>query len=124
MKDLNKNDILISRRFVLGYCPRVLLYILVVLLLSWLDAVLTIYLLGLGATEVNPVMAFFLSYGPVVFMLAKSGLTILFVPVMLFGATRLSKRHNHILEHLFYFLVCAFGIVIFWELYLIFFGLR
>ena len=41
------------------YPPRLLAYILFVILLSFLDAFFTLCLLYLGAAEINPVMAFF-----------------------------------------------------------------
>lgn len=104
--------------------PRLLLYILTVMLLSCLDAIFTIYLLNLGAAEINPVMAFFLSFGPAVFMLVKYVLTFLCVLVILLGAAHMSDKKNQLVDRLFCFLVCAFGIVIFWELYLILFVLR
>lgn len=120
----NKNDTVIITWFNRRYPPRLLGYILIVLLLSCLDAIFTIYLIELGATEINPVMSFFLSFGPVAFILAKYVITVFCVLIILLGATHMNNRKNQIVDRLFYFLVSAFGIVIFWELYLIFFGLR
>jgi len=111
---------LLSRR----YSARLLLYILVVLLLSCLDAFFTLYLLYLGAAETNPVMAFFLSFGPGVFMIAKYGITVFCVLIMLFGAIHMGQERNRMVGLLFSFLVCAFGIAITWEVYLLFFALE
>lgn len=98
--------------------------ILFVLLLSFLDAFFTLYLLHLGAAEINPVMAFFLRFGPAVFMAAKYGITAVCVIVMLVGAMHLGDRGDRLANRLFYFLAGAFEIVILWELYLLFFGMK
>lgn len=102
------------------YSARLLAYILIILLLSCLDAIFTLYLLHLGAAETNPVMTFFLSFGPKVFMIAKYGITVVCVLVILFGATHMNKRGDRLADRMFYLLACAFGIVIAWELYLLF----
>ncbi len=53
------------------YSLRACLVIFVTLLLSVSDAFLTLRLISLGAVEANPVMNFFLTQGPVVFLAAK-----------------------------------------------------
>jgi Domain of unknown function (DUF5658) len=55
--------------------PRLVAAILVVVMLSVLDAFLTIELIHRGAKEANPVMAYYLSLGPLVFFLVKYFLT-------------------------------------------------
>jgi hypothetical protein len=55
--------------------PKLVAVILVMVLLSVLDAFLTLELIQRGATEVNPVMAYYLSRGPLVFFSVKYFLT-------------------------------------------------
>jgi hypothetical protein len=55
--------------------PRLVAVILVIVALSVLDAFLTLELIYRGATEVNPVMAYYLSRGPIVFFSVKYFLT-------------------------------------------------
>jgi hypothetical protein len=98
--------------------------ILFVLLLSFLDAFFTLYLLHMGAAEINPVMAVFLGFGPAVFMAAKYGITAVCVIVMLVGAMHMGAGGDRLANRLFYFLAGAFEIVIVWELYLLFFGMQ
>ena len=57
------------------YNPKIFYAVTIILLLSVIDAFLTLWLLGEGATELNPVMAYFLLFGPVIFMIAKYALT-------------------------------------------------
>ncbi|MFQ5640579.1 MAG: DUF5658 family protein [bacterium] len=52
-----------------------ILVVLVTIILSAFDATFTLKLVSRGAQEANPVMDFFLHYGPVPFMIAKSVLT-------------------------------------------------
>ena len=105
------------------YPTRLLAYILIILLLSCLDAFFTLHLLDIGAAETNPVMAFFLCFGPTVFMIVKYGITAVCVLVILFGTIRMGEKKKQLADRLFCLLVVAYGIVIIWELYLMFFGL-
>ena len=57
------------------YQPSLFAGIMLVLCLSLLDAMLTLILIAQGARELNPVMQFYLSHGPQVFLLVKYGLT-------------------------------------------------
>lgn len=54
---------------------RLVAVILTMVMLSVLDAFLTLELIHRGATEVNPVMAYYLSRGPLVFFSVKYFLT-------------------------------------------------
>jgi hypothetical protein len=86
-----------------------------------LDALLTLYLIDQGSTELNPIMSYFLKYGPFVFMGAKYLLTCLGVIILLLFRNVLRKRSTTHAQHLFSYIICAFTSVIAWELYLIFF---
>ncbi len=95
--------------------------IVAILLLSVLDALLTLHLIGKGSTELNPVMSYFLEYGPFVFMGAKYFLTCFGVLILLLFRNVLVKRSITHAQHLFSYIIAAFTTVIVWELYLIFF---
>lgn len=62
-------------RFVDVYSPTFLLVIVVILSLCVLDALFTLELIRRGAQELNPVMAFFLQFGHLPFLIVKYLLT-------------------------------------------------
>ncbi len=95
--------------------------IVAILLLSVLDALLTLHLIGKGSTEMNPIMSYFLEYGPFVFMGAKYMLTCFGVVILLLFRNVIRKRSLTHAQHLFTYIIGAFTTVIAWELYLIFF---
>ena len=95
--------------------------IVAILLLSVLDALLTLHLISVGSTELNPVMSYFLEYGPFVFMGVKYFLTCFGVVILLLFRNVLRKRSITHAQHLFSYIIGAFTTVIVWELYLIFF---
>ena len=95
--------------------------IVAILLLSVLDALLTLHLISRGSTELNPVMSYFLKYGPFVFMGAKYFLTCFGVVILLLFRNVLRKRSITHAQNLFSYIIAAFTTVIVWELYLIFF---
>ena len=94
--------------------------ILLIILLSIADAYLTLALINHGAIELNPIMAFYLKWGPVAFFGIKYFLTcaavFLFLSVMndsLFG-TRIQGKMMIV------FSLVAFALVVQWELVLMF----
>ena len=95
--------------------------IVAILLLSVLDALLTLHLIGHGSTELNPIMSYFLEYGPFVFMGAKYFLTCFGVLILLLFRNVLQKRSVTHAQNLFSYIIAAFTTVVMWELYLIFF---
>ena len=99
--------------------PRpMLVAILVVLSLSLLDGLLTLILIAQGATELNPVMRYFLSHGAQVFVLAKYSLTVLPVIIIVIAKEPISNRYRVSTEILHVFAV-FFGGVVIWEFYLL-----
>ena len=64
------------------FSPSTLLLILTLLLLSLLDAVITIRLIPAGCDEVNPLMAQLLEFGVVPFLLGKYFLTAAGLPLL------------------------------------------
>lgn len=112
-----------SHRIVLldRYSPKLFAVILGILCLSLLDAVLTLYLIEHGSSELNPVMDYFLKKGPQVFTVAKYILTCIAVLIFLVLANSVVPRSNFRAKKLFPYALLAFGIVVAWELILIFF---
>ena len=103
------------------YSSNLFAAIVAILMLSVLDALLTLYLIDNGSTELNPVMSYFIDYGPFVFMGAKYFLTCTGVIILLLFRNVLRKRSITHAQHLFSYIIVAFSTVIAWELYLIFF---
>jgi len=103
------------------YSSNIFAAIVAILLLSILDALLTLYLIEHGSTELNPVMSHFLEYGPYIFIGAKYFLTCMGVVILLLFRNVLRKRSITHTDNLFSYIVCTFCTVIVWELYLIFF---
>ena len=103
------------------YSANIFAAIVAILLLSVFDALLTLYLIDNGSTELNPVMSYFLQYGPFVFMGAKYFFTCAGVVILLLFRRALRKRSPTHTENVFTYIIVAFSTVIAWELYLIFF---
>ena len=103
------------------YSSSIFAAIVLILLLSVLDAVLTLYLLDHGSRELNPIMSYFLKYGPFVFMGAKYFLTCLGVVLLLLFRNTLRKRSVTHARNIFSYIIGAFTTVVIWELCLIFF---
>lgn len=101
------------------YNPAMLTPIVLILLLSVTDAFLTLFLVDCGAREINPVMAYFLKFGPFTFLGAKYFLTCYSVIVLLiFNNVYFRKLRIHA-RSLFSCAVAMFAIVIAWELFLV-----
>lgn len=103
------------------YSSNIFAAIVAILLLSVLDALLTLYLIENGSRELNPVMSYFLRHGPYVFMAAKYFLTCAGVVILLLFRNVLRKRSVTHTRHLFSYIIGAFTTVIVWQLCLIFF---
>ncbi len=100
------------------YKPSLLIATIVILGLSLLDAVLTLILLSQGARELNPVMRYYLSHGPQVFLLVKYGLTVLPVLIIVIGHEALTTRYRFC-SGLLPLFASFFGGVVIWEFYLL-----
>lgn len=102
------------------YHPSLFLSIILVLVLSVIDAFLTLYLMDHGAIELNPVMAFFIELGSLPFILAKYCLTafsVLIVVIFNYYFFRHLRIFTRNLLHLF---TLGFSLVIVWEIVLTF----
>ena len=102
------------------FSPRLFFTITTIVFLCALDALLTLNLLHRGAYEVNPVMAFFLEFGPYTFFVSKYLLTIISVIVLLMFrniSLRIIKISTRTVLHI---LAVFYIAVVAWELYLFF----
>jgi hypothetical protein len=101
------------------YNPKIFYVVTLILLLSVMDALLTLWLIGVGAEELNPVMAYFLGIGPNMFMLAKYLITSAsVVTVVLLNYVFIQRIRLQLGDLLKYFAGC-FAAVVVWELVLI-----
>lgn len=101
------------------YHTSLLVFILIVLGLSLLDAVFTLVLLDKGAVELNSVMRYYINHGPGTFVLVKYGLTALSLMIMVSLNAIISVRWRIVSYFMFPSCVVVFGSVVIWELYLL-----
>jgi hypothetical protein len=102
------------------YNPKLFFAITTILVLSILDAVLTLIVIQRGATELNPVMAYFLELGTPTFIIAKYLLTSVGVLILLIFKNVFLTRIKIYTHSLFPCVIVVFMVVIAWELFLIF----
>ena len=102
------------------YHQNLFLAITTILVLSILDAVLTLVVIQRGATELNPVMAYFLEYGTLTFIVAKYVLTSIGVLILLIFKNVFLTKIKIYTHTLFPCVILVFLAVIAWELFLIF----
>jgi len=95
--------------------------ILLILLFSVLDALLTLFLIDHNATELNPVMAYYLDVGPYAFLSVKYLLTSVAVVFLLLCQNVFLPTIRIYTRSLFYVAAAVFISVVVWELYLIFY---
>lgn len=103
------------------YSPSLFGAILLILLFSVLDALLTLFLIDHNATELNPVMAYYLKVGPYAFFSVKYLLTSVAVIFLLLCQNVFLPTIRIYTRSLFYFAAAAFMSVVGWELFLIFY---
>ena len=101
------------------YQPNLLIGIIVVLSLSILDAIFTLTLISRGAKELNPVMRYYLSHGPEVFISVKYGLTALPMIIILCANEALASRYRIGAGILFQVFGAFFIGVVIWEVFLL-----
>lgn len=102
------------------YGSGIFLVIVLILFLSIIDAFLTLFLIDCGASEVNPVMAYFLNFGPFTFIGVKYFLTCYSVIVILILNNLFFKKLKIFARSLFTYAIGAFSLVVGWELFLTF----
>jgi hypothetical protein len=101
------------------YSPGLFFTIVSILLLCVIDAFLTLFLLNHGAYETNPVMAFFLKFGPLTFFTSKYLLTIIPVICLLMLRNNVVRVIKISARSVLYVIVVFYLAVVAWELYLI-----
>lgn len=108
------------RRFVAldRYKPSLFAAVMIVLGLSLLDATLTLILIGRGAYELNPLMAYYLTHGPRVFLLVKYGLSVSAVFLIVLADHALTTRHR-LFAGILPVIGTVLGGVVIWELCLL-----
>ena len=101
------------------YSPRLFVAIVVVLFLCVIDALLTLFLIGHGAYESNPILAYLLDVGPYTFFIPKYVITMVAI-IGLLILKNTGIRHFNISTHqLLFYIAGLYSIVVAWELYLI-----
>lgn len=98
---------------------KLFLPIVATLFFSVMDALLTLFLIGHGAYETNPIMAYYLNIGPYYFFAVKYILTSLGIIVLLIFRNRIFRTIKISGSALLYFIAGIFIAVVAWELYLI-----
>ena len=108
------------RRFILlDWYPESLLPLSsAVLVLSATDALMTLYLLHHGAHELNPVMAYFLKQGPLIFLLVKYLLTAFAVTVVVLAYDVFIPFLRLFTRDLLKIFAGVFAAVVAWQLFL------
>jgi hypothetical protein len=94
--------------------------IIFILLLNVVDVLLTLLLVDHGAVEMNPVMAYFLDFGPFTFMIVKYFLACFSVIVLLIFNNVFLRGINIYTRSLFSYTIGVFMMVVAWQLYLTF----
>jgi len=102
------------------YNQRTFAVITAILMLSIFDALLTLILIERGSSELNPVMAYFLEYGPLPFIIAKYVLTSFGVFMLLIFKNVFISKLSIYTHSLFTCVIFTFSTVIVWELWLLF----
>ena len=101
-----------------SYPTELFVVVILVLGLSVVDGILTLWLIDKGATEMNPVRAYYLELGPQIFMLAKYLITV-FVVIIAVVMNHAFLRHLKIqFGQLLKVFAGCFAMVVAWELFL------
>ncbi len=101
------------------YSPRIFYAVILILLLSVVDALLTLWLLDNGAVEMNPVMAYFLNKGANTFLAVKYLLTTLSVVIVVVLNYVFIQHIRSSVRNLLKYFAGSFAAVVVWELILV-----
>jgi len=102
------------------HSSKTLAVILLIVILSVIDAILTLHLVDRGATELNPVMNYYLGHGPLAFFWVKYMLTSAALIIILTNKTAYLFNTKFQVKILFIVFLVPFVLVIQWELYLLY----
>ena len=94
--------------------------ILIIIMLSILDAIFTLKLINEGAAELNPIMAYYLNQGPLVFFWAKYILTCGSILLVFLNQHVYILRNRVPMKAFYLVLIIPYTLVVQWELYLLF----
>ena len=100
------------------YSSALFVVIISILFLNIIDALLTLLLIDQGATEINPIMAYFLNFGPLTFISVKYFLISFSIIVLLIFNNVFLRKIKIFTRSLFSYAIGMFMIVIGWELFL------
>jgi len=101
------------------YSPKLFIAIVGVLFLCVIDALLTLFLIGHGAYEANPIFAYFLDDGLYTFFVAKYSATIIVTLGLFFLIGIVIQKLNVNAQSFLYLAAGIYAIVVGWELYLV-----
>lgn len=101
------------------YPKELLVLVTLVLVLSVVDGILTLWLINNGATEANPVMAYYLRQGPQIFMAAKYLITAAAVVIAVTLSHTVSRIFRVRINQLLKVFAGCFAMVVAWEFFLI-----
>ena len=117
-KEMRREDDKYKISYFDQYSSAIFVAIVLILFLSIIDALLTLFLIDCGASEINPIMAYFLKFGPFTFMSVKYFLTCYAVIVLLIFNNVFLRKIKIYTRSIFTYAVGVFMIVIGWELFL------
>lgn len=100
------------------YNSKLIIAMVVLLFLSLVDAMLTLFLIDNGASEINPVMAYFLKFGPYTFLGVKYFITCYAALILLIFQNFFIRKLKIFTRALFRYAIGAFIVVIGWEVFL------
>ena len=101
------------------FSPKLFIPIVATLFFSVFDALLTLFLIGHGAYETNPIMAHYLNIGPYYFFVVKYLLTSLGVIILLIFRNLTFRILKINASALLYLIAGMFIAVVAWEIFLI-----
>lgn len=101
------------------YSSTLFAVIVLILIFSLTDAFLTLWLVDSGATEINPVMAYFLTHGPGVFIGMKYLFTCFSVLILVVFSHIFLRRVGIYIRSIITTILMLFSSVIAWEVYLL-----
>jgi hypothetical protein len=101
------------------YSSSLFAVIVLILVFSLADAFLTLWLVDRGASEINPVMNYFLSHGPGVFIGVKYLFTSISVVILAVCSHIFLRRVGIYIRSIITSILMLFSSVIAWEVYLL-----
>lgn len=101
------------------YPPKWFNFLVATLLLSVIDAFLTLWLIDHGAVELNQIMAYYLDKGPYIFISVKYFLTAAAITITVLINYAFFRSFRIQSGHMLIVFVSLFACVVVWELFLI-----